>query len=113
MRACNQPPLLPVPSFLGCCFTLLPHLGASLSFKNFPPNYKSHPNQPAAQYLQAWELISTTLKRSGVAFLTPKQAEAALRKGTPVVDIRPSNEFGKGRLPGATNCQFSQPIAGG
>ena len=63
--------------------------------------------------LAAWELISTTLKRSGVAFLSPEQAAAALRKGTPVVDIRPSNEFGKGRLPGAANCQFYQPIQGG
>lgn len=58
---------------------------------------------------KAWALISTTLKQNGVSFISPAQAA---RNGTPIVDIRPSNEFSKGRLPGAVNCQFYQPIEG-
>jgi rhodanese-related sulfurtransferase len=58
---------------------------------------------------QAWALISTTLKQNGVSFISPAQAA---RNGTPIVDIRPSNEFSKGRLPGAVNCQFYRPIEG-
>lgn len=41
------------------------------------------------------------------------QAEAAARKGTPVIDVRPGNEFKRGRIPGSVSCQFYQPIAGG
>ncbi|EFN53658.1 hypothetical protein CHLNCDRAFT_136402 [Chlorella variabilis] len=61
---------------------------------------------------KAWELISTTLKKNGVAFIGLDQAEAAARKGTPIVDVRPDDQYNTGRLPGAVNCQFYQPITG-
>ncbi|KAL4419871.1 hypothetical protein ABPG75_006969 [Micractinium tetrahymenae] len=61
---------------------------------------------------KAWELISKTLKKSGVSFVTADAVEAALKRGTPVVDIRPSNEFSRGRIPGSVNCCFYQPIEG-
>ncbi|PSC67375.1 rhodanese-like domain-containing chloroplastic [Micractinium conductrix] len=58
---------------------------------------------------KAWEMISKSLKKAGVAFVTP---DAAARARTPVVDIRPDNEYKKGRLPGATNCQYYRSIEG-
>lgn len=55
--------------------------------------------------LQAWEEIATTIKKAGVTFISLDQAAAAVRKGTPVVDVRPRNEFKGGRIPGAVNCE--------
>ncbi|KAL4430353.1 hypothetical protein ABPG77_002159 [Micractinium sp. CCAP 211/92] len=61
---------------------------------------------------KAWELISKTLKKNGVSFVTADAVEAAIKRGTPVIDIRPSNEFQRGRIPGSVNCCFYQPIEG-
>lgn len=61
---------------------------------------------------KAWELISKTLKKNGVSFVTADAVEAAIKRGTPVIDVRPSNEFRRGRIPGSTNCCFYQPIEG-
>ena len=40
------------------------------------------------------------------------QAEAAAKKGTTVIDVRPANEYKRGRIPGAVNCEFYRPITG-
>lgn len=40
------------------------------------------------------------------------QAEAAAKKGTTVIDVRPENEYKRGRIPGAVNCEFYRPITG-
>lgn len=43
---------------------------------------------PRHACLQAWELISKTLKKSGVSFVGVDAVEAAVKRGTPVIDIR-------------------------
>lgn len=40
------------------------------------------------------------------------QAEAAANKGTVVIDVRPANEYKRGRIPGAVNCEFYRSIVG-
>lgn len=61
---------------------------------------------------KAWEIISKELKKQGVSFISTAQAEAAAKKGTTVIDVRPANEYKRGRIPGAVNCEFYRPITG-
>lgn len=61
---------------------------------------------------KAWAVMSTALKKGGVTFVDASAAEGLVRRGVPVIDIRPSSEFSKGRLPGSTNVQYFQLIEG-
>ena len=76
------------------------------------PPLRTHPcalQRPTSP--KAWELIATTLKRSGVTFVSPAQVAAASQR-TPIIDVRPNNEYSGGRIPGSVNCEFYRPITG-
>lgn len=56
--------------------------------------------------------MSTTLKTSGVKFLSPQEIGFAERRGVTIVDIRPASEYASGRIPGAVNVEFFRLIEG-
>jgi len=67
---------------------------------------------PARRRLQAWEIVSTTLRKSKLKMVSPRDLVAAQKRGAVVLDIRPSDEYnGKaGRVPGAASAQFYRLI---
>jgi len=62
--------------------------------------------------IQAWEIISTSLRKSGLKMVSPQEVQFAQGRGIPVVDIRPVGEHRKGRIPGAVNVEFFRLIDG-
>jgi len=61
---------------------------------------------------QAWEAISTTLRKAKVTLISPQQLVAAQKRGAVVVDIRPSIDYNAGRIPGAVSVEFLRLIQG-
>ena len=63
---------------------------------------------------QAWELISTTLRKSGsgVKMVSAAEAATAQKRGVPVIDIRPAGEHASGRIPDSVNVEFFRLING-
>ncbi|GAB4815869.1 hypothetical protein N2152v2_002915 [Parachlorella kessleri] len=67
-------------------------------------------NRPTSP--KAWEAMSTTLKSKGLKFVAPQEVANAQQRGIPVIDVRPKEDFAKGRVPDAANVQFYQLISG-
>ena len=62
---------------------------------------------------RAFEIIKETLRGAGVKLVGPQEAEAAAKRGSPVVvDIRPAGDYSKGRIPGSVGVEFYRFITG-
>jgi rhodanese-related sulfurtransferase len=60
---------------------------------------------------KAWEIQATYLKKSGkLTFISPAALEAAARKGSVVLDVRPADAHARGRIPGSVPASFYRLI---
>lgn len=67
-------------------------------------------NRPTSP--KAWEIMSTTLRKSGVKMISPQELIFAQKRGAAIVDIRPAGEYEGGRIPGAVPAEFFRLIEG-
>jgi rhodanese-related sulfurtransferase len=61
---------------------------------------------------KAWEIMSTSLRKSKLKMISPQEVAFALKRGTKVIDIRPEAEYTGGRIPGAVSVKFFRLIEG-
>ena len=61
---------------------------------------------------KAWEIMSTTLRKSGVKLISPQELIFAQKRGAKIVDIRPAFEYDEARIPGAVSAEFFRLIQG-
>ncbi|KAL4534462.1 hypothetical protein Ndes2526B_g05400 [Nannochloris sp. 'desiccata'] len=67
-------------------------------------------NRPTSP--RAWEIMSTSLRKSGLKMVSPQEVAFALKRGGKVIDIRPQVEYSGGRIPGAVSIKFFRLIEG-
>ncbi len=72
--------------------------------------YAVNGNRPTSP--RAWEIMSTSLRKSGMKMVSPQEVAFALKRGGKVVDIRPEIEYVGGRIPGAASVKFFRLIEG-
>jgi rhodanese-related sulfurtransferase len=74
--------------------------------KKLPPPRRGIP-------LQAWEIMSTSLRSSGVKLISTKELAAKLdKRGRTIVDVRPAGDYDVERIPGSVNVEFYRLIEG-
>ena len=61
---------------------------------------------------KAWEIMSTSLRKSGMKMVSPQEVSFVLKRGGKIVDIRPDGEYTSGRIPSAVSVKFFRLIEG-
>lgn len=69
--------------------------------------FSPHDRRPTSP--KAWSMIAEELKRNKLKFVKPSETS---KRGTLVIDIRPSQDYEASHIPGAYNCEFFKSIEG-
>ena len=90
----------------GWCSPLVSASGYVLSL-TVPCLHAIHDRRPTSP--KAWSMIAGELKRNKLKFAKPAETT---KRGTIVIDIRPSQDYNASHVPGAYNCEFFKSIEG-